>query len=369
MKDNYKLFPQKRILPYDGMSITAGVWSEAHNYHEQLQSAHQYFLHGSGIVTGLEVVASDPADSVVYILPGAAVDSAGRMIVLSEPVAYDLGHNMEGKLHILLVHREVKVQAGQDQENNAPAYMQDEFVIIARPDVLDMPHVELARINRQNVKAAIHDAEDFYDPQPNTIDLRFRERVCPPPVEQVLTGVCYLGDVPRQAFAKALIHLSKPLADQTHYRLIVEERAAISQDIFNCGLVYLVVGKAASLKKEEHEILHGYLENGGKLLVEFNEPAADGEAAALLEPAGIKLEEITPGHPVFSTPNLFVSPPQGGAAPKTIKLWLTAGSVLCTNASYGKVWSGQPGQPALTRGVVRDALEWGVNLINYLLSH
>ncbi len=61
------LFPNMRIKAYDGMPVTADVWEKAHTYHLQLQQAHNLFFHGAGILVGLEVVASDPADNIIFI--------------------------------------------------------------------------------------------------------------------------------------------------------------------------------------------------------------------------------------------------------------------------------------------------------------
>ena len=69
------LFPRKRIRAVDGMAVTADVWEEAHDYHRQINRLHTLLYHGAGIVTGLDVIASDPADSSVYVLPGLAMDS------------------------------------------------------------------------------------------------------------------------------------------------------------------------------------------------------------------------------------------------------------------------------------------------------
>ncbi len=367
MKDNYSLFPQKQILPYDGMSITAGVWTELHDYHQQLQNAHQYFLHGSGIVAGLEVVASDPADSVIFILSGVAVDSAGRMIVLPEPVAYDLGDNIEGKLHLLLMHREIKEQAETGEENNGPTYKRSEYIIIARNSLLDVPYVELARIDRRGPDAPVHDAADPAAPQPNSIDLRFRQVVCPPPMRQVLAGVACLGDAPEQDCAAGLAHLARPLAEQTPYRLVVEKGAALTKDLLAYQLVLLTVRAGASLKKDQAESLRDFLENGGRLLVDFCDAVALEDVVKLLKPVGVNLEKLAAPQPVFQSPYLFVFPPRGSLDTVVPGLWGTAGVLAC-NAGYAAIWSGQAARPEFTRGVVRDAVEWGVNLLASLLA-
>ncbi len=367
MKDHYSFFPHKQILPYDGMSITAGVWAESHEYHQQLQDAHQYFLHGSGIVVGLEVVASDPADSVVFILAGVAADSAGRMIVLPEPVAYDLGDNIEGELHLLLMHREVKEQAETGAENNGPTYKRNEYIIIARNSLLDVPYVELARIDRRGPDAPIADATDPAAPQPNSIDLRFRQQICPPPAQQVLVGVVALGDAPGQDYARGLANLANPLAEKTPFRLIVEKDVSLAKDLPGYQLLALVVEAGAKLDKDQAEALRDYLENGGKLLVDFCEAVQYEEVSKLLEPAGVRLEKLAAPHTVFQSPHLFVFPPKGGLEVVT-GVWAGAGSVLATNAGYGAVWSGQAARREFTRGFVRDAVEWGVNLLAWLLA-
>lgn len=360
MKSNLKLYPQKKIQPFDGMSITAEVWSEAHSYHTQTLNAHQHLLHGAGIVTGLEVVASDPANSIVFILPGAAVDSAGQMIVLPEAVAYDLGQKMEGKLRLLMLHREMKTQA-ENGESNAPAYVQDEFVIVARAETPDLPFVELARLERGDPHQAIHDAVDPYRPRVNEIDLRFRQNVCPPVVEPVLTGVCSLGK-PAPAYTQGVIHLADALAGQTRFRLIVEDAIPLDAGLLRFGLIFLTIAEAAKLSQEQANALRTYLENGGKLLVDFDGKMTGEEISGLLRPAGIVLEKLTPAHAAYQKPNLFFFPPIAES-----QLWSWGGVVVCASGGYGALWSGQAPREQLSRGMLRDALEWGVNLVNYLL--
>ena len=91
LEEFLKDFQNARIKPIDGMAVTADVWEKSHDYHRAQQSMHNLFGHGAGIASGLEVLASDPPDNSIYILPGVAFDRAGQMIVLQEPVAYDLG--------------------------------------------------------------------------------------------------------------------------------------------------------------------------------------------------------------------------------------------------------------------------------------
>lgn len=366
-QNDYQLYPQKYILPYDGMSINAGVWAEAHQYHNRMLNTHQVFLHGSGIVTGLEVVASDPPDHIVFVLPGVAIDNTGQMIVLSHPVAYDLGENISGNLRLYLLHREVKAQVEQQAESRQPAYMQNEYVIVARSEPLDAPNVEIARISRDHVKAPITDALDRFAPQKNAIDLRFRRTLSTPPTQQVSAGVCYLGKPPHKAYDRALVHLAQPLSAVSPYQLVVENDVPLTQELFERGLIYLVVGEGGKLNAEQTELVRNYLQEGGKLLVEFCEARDEAAVRAFFQPVGAALTPAAPPHPVFEAPHLFLTLPQGSAPAEKSALWTSESGVLCSTSGYGAIWSGRV-QPPVSREHVREAIEWGVNLLTFLLA-
>jgi len=372
MKDNFEIFPKKHIFPYDGMSITANVWNEAHHYHTLSQNAHQYLVHGSGIVSGLEVIASDPPSSVIYILPGVAIDTAGEMIVLSEPLAYDLGSKIDGKLHLMLVHREIKVKSDGGEEaaaGNAPAYLQSEFVIVARPELLDTPHVEIARVIRESGSSPVADADSPQNPGINKLDLRFRKYLASPPQAQaqVLVAVVTTGDTAEKFNSNALVHLVKPLADSTQYHLIIKNNAKLDDSIFECQLVYLSLNGIAGLDKKQADILQTFLQDGGKILIEISDPVNEKTLQDLTKTLGVKLEKANDRNPIFSQPNLFYYPPQGGNAQEKPDCWCGDG-VVCTNGDYGIIWSGSGSTASYSRTLIRDAIEWGINLFTYLLS-
>ncbi len=94
--------------------MTAAVWKEAHDYHRQQQRFHALLSHGPGIITGLSVLASDPPDSTLYILPGMAVDPEGETIVVTEPVAYDVGL-AHGLQYLLLSYEQSRPTASGTQ--------------------------------------------------------------------------------------------------------------------------------------------------------------------------------------------------------------------------------------------------------------
>lgn len=368
MTQPYELYPKKHILPYDGMSITASIWQEAHAYPIQMVNAHQIFFHGEGILQGLDVIASDPASSVVFILPGVAVDSAGQMIVLPEPLAYDLGDRIEGALRLFLLHREVKVQTAQDQESRGPAYMQNEFVIVARSAELDVPCVELARIERKDAKSVIVDAEDPHAPQINSIDLRFRRIVFPAQAKHILAGVCYLGEESDHSFHLGLVHLKKMLLSDAFIHLVVDQNVSLNADILKYDLIYLVMNPSAKFEKTQAEIFQSYLQNGGKILVEFSAPPDDGSIASLFKPLGLNMRKVEAGNRLFGEPYLFIKAPKGVFHEENVKVWNGEDAILCNNGGYGRIWNGQAAAKDFSRSDLRDALEWGVNLIHYLVG-
>jgi len=146
------LFPRMQVKPFDGMSVTAEVWAQAHDEHRQALNAHNLVSHGSGILTGLEVTANDPADQYVFISPGAAVDPAGNIIVVPEAVTYDFGESSEGMLYLVLGKGEREVGGvGSDTR-----YLQSEFVIAARPTMPKRPAVELARLRYPEDRRSYH---------------------------------------------------------------------------------------------------------------------------------------------------------------------------------------------------------------------
>ncbi|HRV96226.1 MAG TPA: hypothetical protein P5526_29000, partial [Anaerolineae bacterium] len=187
-------YPLKRINPFDGMAITSDVWQEAHDFHRRSHSFLTMLSHGSGIVVGLEVMASDPPDTSVYILPGVAIDPMGQVIVLPQPVSYDIGDDLAGQIYLLIGYHESRPRsANGSQGEGEPLYVHTEFSITAQSELPDAPRVELARINRSSRTSIFKDARNPADPGPDEIDLRNRRNVGAPPTVSI--AVCYLGQV------------------------------------------------------------------------------------------------------------------------------------------------------------------------------
>lgn len=357
-------YPLKRISARDGMAVTARVWREAHDYHRLQAQFHALVSHGPGIVVGLEVIASDPPDSAVYILPGIAVDSAGQTIALPEPTAYDFGE-WRGTLHLLLTYAESPPRADQARDDG-PEYIHAEFSVEATPDLPDAPYVELARIRRSSRTAAIVDPADSTRPAANEIDLRFRREVGIQGPEAAVLGVCYAGDASDSNQGHGLSQLALELR-HAGKRVWVDDGVALDERLADYALVYMVAAGKFELDREEMTAVYNYLQQGGTLLFENCRAAGDDEGADaafvdLLASMGIELAEIEAGQRLLREPHLFTAAPPGYETEDKPQV-LTGGGVIFSTADYGCLWDGSRRGGAASREEIRTALEWGENIL------
>ena len=367
-------FPTRRIKPLDGMAVTAQVWEEAHDYHRQLLRFHDLLRHGSGIVLGLEVIASDPPDSSVYILPGVAVDPRGRIIVVTEPVAYDVG-SAHGLLYLLLTYDESRPTPDRD-DKDGPLYVHAQFGIEVVSALPDTPCVELARIRRRDREAALVEAQDAEHPGLNEIDLRFRRgspRSGAVPQEVASLAVCYTGGLEDARQGHGASYLARTLR-QAGCRVWVDDRVPLAPGLEAYTLVYLVGQEAFQLTREEMNALYVYIQGGGTVFVEScrrgtknGDPPADASFSDLLASMGIQLEELPPDHSLLVEPCLFAAPPAGFETEGTPKVLVGGGAIFSTH-DYGCLWQGKRRGRAASREEIRTAMEWGANLVTYAIE-
>jgi len=371
IKDLLHEFPTKRIKAADGMAVTAQVWEEAHEYHRQWQRAHDLFSHGPRIVTGLEVIASDPADSSVYILPGIANDPLGRTIVVAEPVAYDVGA-AQGLLYLLLTYEESQPTANADQEDG-PLYLYSQFGIQATPALPDAPFIELCRIRRQSRESALANARNQAHPGPNEIDLRFRREARDTLQESACLAVSYTGGSTDDRHSQGMDYLAQMLR-RSGQRIHVDNRVPLAPGLEAYALLYLVGQDAFRLNRDEMNALYAFLQSGGALFIEScrrrtssGEPPADASFFDLLASLGVQLQEVPPGHRLLIEPHLFADPPPGYETEGTPNV-LIGNNVILSYRDYGCLWQGERrGRPG-SREEIRAALEWGENLVSYALA-
>ncbi len=353
------LFPQRKVRPYDGMPVTADVWDAAHTYHDQAQRSHNLFFHGAGVLVGMEVVASDPPDQMVYILPGAAVDPTGQLIVLPEPVGYALGADTEGQLYLYISYRKSITSSRSTEGDTSPEYTEDQFSIAASANLPEKPVIELARFRRESRAAAIRDAVDPLHPRAGEIDLRFRQLI-PLRAETLVTAaVVYLGKGVEKDLGSGLARVSGEVRHTAHLNLVVDDGVEFSPEVLAYTLVCLSAAGAFQVSPAQVKGLKGYLERGGMLFLEYADDPAKDCFMELCAQLALELKPLAGSHPLLTQPYLFSAPPAGGVD----GLALAADGVLLSGKRYGKAWSGGAAAEAPARDQLRTLVEWAANLL------
>jgi len=351
-------FPEKHIKPYDGMSVTADVWAQAHDEHRSMVLAHNLNFHGCGIISGLEVVANDPPDQYVFISPGAAVDSAGNVIVLSEPVAYDFGNSAEGLLFLLLGHGEREVGGVQKEIK----YLQYEFVVAARSNIPKRPSVELARVTLSDPDNPVKNAVDPQHPAMEELDLRYRRLIGPELKRFVNVALLYPGgDMPQLTSAWDL--LSRKSRKDSPYQLILDPMASLSEGLSGYDLVYIAAEKAFKNDNNTVKALKDYIKAGKCLIVEAISEEAQESCQKMLEKLGQRLAPIKESDEILSKPFLFGAAPEGASGNQI----LLGKQAIYSTAGYGLAWNGNINGTSMARSDIRSAHEWGVNMISFCM--
>ncbi len=368
-------FPAKRMKANDGLAVTADVWEEAHAYHRAQQQFHAMVHHGAGIAAGLQVIASDPPDSTVYVQPGIALDPAGRLISVSEPTAYDVGHTMEGMLYLVLTYDEGRpVADGSASGDGSPLYVHTQFGIAAAPALPDTPHVELARVRRASRDASITNAKNASRPALNEIDLRFRRSVGAPVESEINVGLAYLGGQPNARHLVGLGNVARTASSPGIQRIWVDDALDLRSGLERYALVCLVASGDFQLTPDEMNGIYHYLQGGGTVFFEScrhdqaqGTPKSDATFMDLLGSFGMKLGEIKSGHSLLSDPALFAVPPGGFETQGTPVVQIAEGLIF-SGRDYGCLWEGERrgGPPA--REDIRAAIEWGGNIIAYAVQ-
>ncbi len=359
------LFPQRKIRPYDGMPVTADVWDEAHSFHDQAQRAHNLFFHGAGVLVGMDVVASDPPDQMVYILPGAAVDPNGQLIVLAEPVAYDLGADIDGQLYLFISYRRSIRSQRSTEGDTSPEYAEDKFSIAASPSLPDRPAVELARFRRENRAAPIRDAGDPLHPRAGEIDQRYRHLIPLRSEGLVSAAVVYLGNNGvEKDLGAGLSRVSAELRHTAHLNLIVDDGVEFSPEILGYTLVCLAASGSFQTNQAQIKGLKGFLERGGTLFLEYSGEPARSCFEDLCAQLGFQPQPIPRSHPLLAQPYLFSAPPPGEVEGE---LMMVDGIIL-SGKGYGKSWAGNGPEEPASRERIRTLVEWAANLLTYAVE-
>jgi len=361
MKDNsaLNLFPKLQIKPFDGMTVTAETWAQAHAEHRSKLQAHELIFHGSGIVSGLQVIANDPPDHYVFISPGLAVDPAGNVIVLTEPVAFDFGDTMEGELLLVLGHGEREVAGDQ----NDIRYIQNEFVIAARPGMPKRPAVELARITLSSKGAAVKNTQNPVHPGIDEIDTRYRSVVRIEEKETVCVGICRLGEKTPPEILAGWDSLAEECKRSTPYDLVIDDQLPICAGLQKYSIVYLAGAGSFNIEAKKVKELADYLSQGKKIIAEALDTESEQSFNTLFESLNVKLKAVAENDAILKTPYCFNTAPEGNQGSQVF----LGKNVVYSTAKYTLAWNGKVNGGTGSRSDIRSAQEWGINIISSCL--
>ncbi len=147
--------------------------------------------------------------------------------------------------------------------------------------------------------------------------------------------------------------------------------AVVPAEANGIDLLYFTGYGRLALSDADVEGIARVMQHGGVVLAEGCAAGPNGEAGArefarsfvdLAIRLDRQLARVERGHPVLVARHVFGEPPPGAQA---MAMLAEAGGMVYSYADYGCAWQGGPLDRALPRGVIRDALEFGVNLALY----
>lgn len=348
------LFPQKQIKPYDGMSITADVWNQAHQEHRQSLSAHISSLHGTGIIAGLNVIANDPAGQVVFVSPGVAIDPAGHMLIVPETISFEFGEFAEGIYYLLLGYHEREI----GEQNTEPCYVQHDFILAARPNLPKRPVIELARVVISHNQRVVKNAANPAHPGKNELDLRYRPQIQLAEQPILRVAVCYLGRS-HEDVIRGWDFLAQAVRKEC--QIIIDNEVAFTEKLSEYNLVFICCNGDFYADTATVQAIQHCISAKTPLLIESLNEASDTAATNLLSQFGKKLTAVQESHTLLQAPNLFTQLPNGS---RGNNLQIAPGLIYST-AGHSLAWRGI----GSSRSDIRDAHDFGLNLVYHLTQN
>jgi hypothetical protein len=364
------------------MAVTAEVWNKAHDYHRLMQEAHTLYIHGAGIIKGLRVTANDPVNArLIHVEQGVAVDTFGRTILYPEGSAIDLG-NAVGMLYIILYtpgERELPASDSADGDGD-PHYLQTNYRVELVAALPDRPHVELARLLRTDASQPVRNALDEEQPGPQELDLRFRRHIGQTALPPMALGLVALErTIPPQHW-QGWLNLARELRHTGAQNIWAQSNVVLDQRLASYPMLCVVGQRGSGLGQTEQHHLREYLLSGGLIYYESchsefrsGDNQADKAFMDFVTWLGGQVAEVPTSHPLYRSPHLFLQLPQSyeerTPAPLQVVTGIGPGVAIISKNDYGCVWSGSRRSGALARAEVREAFEWGRNLITFALHH
>lgn len=370
--------PITGIQACNELPVDAEIWNESHLTHVLHRRLHLLAGHRPGIVTGLEVIASADGKRVV-VAPGVAVDRNGQTIVLNNHVSLELtksGYQYIGIEFFTTLDDSPVVDVGGVSQGYR---LREGSIVEASNSPLADPKIELARIERSDVDAAISNSQKTLEPTVDEIDLMFRNPAFPSCCSDIAVGELVYPPTsdsesryPRRAGLWNLLNEGRSQGFALAFANPVDR-----ENLPSAGqeprLLYLAGQKGFQpFSEAQAKQLKAYLENGGTLFVEaagthdsdeFSEFARCFKELTLQ--LGAEMLPVEAGDLLLNSHFKFPGLPPGGEtglvfADHTLGLLFSA-------CDFGAAWAGQVQKPEAhdARERVRQSIEFGLNLVAY----
>ena len=142
--------PSERPRYFAGQVIGADDLELEQLYHREKARRHNRFLHGWGIVRGLDVRPGPQGTRELTISPGYALDARGEEIVVSRTVVVDLSGHRAGTVYVAVrfderPERPVPTPEGQEYTRIRETFAVEVLTTLPRQRLLVLAEVELGR--------------------------------------------------------------------------------------------------------------------------------------------------------------------------------------------------------------------------------
>ncbi|MDB9526507.1 hypothetical protein PN498_10945 [Oscillatoria sp. CS-180] len=374
------LVPLTRLHVSDSLRVNADRWSVAHDYHRQRQNLHYQSLWQPGIVHGLGVKLIAPPEVAhsqfkeaywVEVQPGLAIDGEGNPIVVEpEPIAnrvYPLVFprplQSDGVLYIVVRYVDPNTLAIEPDTDRSP----ERFRFDQRIDALEPQDIELCRIQLRRGEARIEEPPNPLVPQDHQLDFRYRPQAQVRSRSWLSVGtVTQLSQHTVRSFETLIQAIPGLYAqmqvsfDAAPLSLATPEQWAATHLIY-CQASAIAPAEGAQ-QSNRISALREYLKGGGVLLVEAEHRSVEWLSSLEFLKRDLHLQPVAADHLLRRCPFFFNAWPQ--PVDHSIELLWDDG-LLVVIGSLVDLWS----HPQLSRTDVREAHEWGLNLLHYAWQH
>ncbi|MGI4792323.1 MAG: DUF4159 domain-containing protein [Janthinobacterium lividum] len=365
------------IRPFNELPIDAEIWKQAHNHHHLHRYLHAVGAHRPGVVTGLEVIASQVRERTVIVAPGVAIDTEGQTLVVSQPTSLQIDP-VRGNVYVTLAFRResdrnsaVTVGGGQEYYRELEGHY-----LVTTKELPKTAYIELARVYSSSADKPIKDAVNASAPAADEVNLLFRPLSFPHCYAD--TGIGELAYVPNTTSSpwnpnrSGLWNLLREGSGRGFHLgftgTLGLKALSTGQDAGPEPSLAYMAGRQGfhALGDAEADGLKKFLSDGGLLFGEAGQGNAEFAAGfqELAGKVGAKLKKLPKNDPLLTAHYVFSSPPSGAQSQGEILADMDAGVIFSTY-DYGAAWQGELEKPDApdARERIRQAQEFGLNIV------